>query len=103
MVDAGEKVATTLRREFCEEAMDMLRADEGRREELLRKVDQWFAAGVEVLLSSFLSSPLSLLRVAVRLIALSRCFRILFLFFLSFYSHQCTILICLIQYSIESN
>ena len=48
MVDAGEHVATTLRREFCEEAMDMLRADESSREELLRKVDQWFAGGVEV-------------------------------------------------------
>ena len=67
MVDAGEKVATTLRREFCEEAMDVLKADESSREQLLRQVDQWFAGGAEVSVSARPRSP-SLGRVSFPLV-----------------------------------
>ena len=46
MVDAGETVSVTVRREFTEEAGNL--TDEGRREQFTRLTDELFANGVVV-------------------------------------------------------
>lgn len=48
MVDPGELVTATLKREFAEEALNSLEADEGKKEALLKKVDKFFESGFEV-------------------------------------------------------
>lgn len=48
MVDPGELVTATLKREFAEEALNSLEADEKNKNALLKKVDKFFEDGSEV-------------------------------------------------------
>lgn len=48
MVDPGELVSTTLRREFCEEAMNSLCLNEPDRHRLEESLEAFFSKGVEV-------------------------------------------------------
>jgi len=52
MVDAGELVSETLRREFGEEAMNSLEADGEQKARLKRQVAEFFKNGSEVCCSS---------------------------------------------------
>jgi len=47
-VDPGELVTATLKREFAEEALNSLEADEKNKNALLKKVDKFFEDGSEV-------------------------------------------------------
>jgi hypothetical protein len=44
MVDPGEVVKTTLKREFMEEAMNSLEASDTDRQAMEQKIDQFFSA-----------------------------------------------------------
>lgn len=48
MVDCGEKVSATLKREFMEEAMDSLGTNDKMKIEVSKKLDNLFSNGVEV-------------------------------------------------------
>lgn len=48
MVDAGEVVTKTLRREFLEEAMNSLEMSSERKDELQKQTDAFFNSGVEI-------------------------------------------------------
>jgi len=48
MVDPGEHVSVTLKREFGEEALNSLEADPEERSELLARIDEFFQNGCEV-------------------------------------------------------
>lgn len=48
MVDPGEFVTTTLRREFAEEALDLEGADEKTKHAIEKRIDEAFADGKEV-------------------------------------------------------
>ena len=48
-MDAGENVSVTLKREFGEEAMNILEASEERKKEIKAKIDEMFKNGVKVL------------------------------------------------------
>lgn len=48
MVDPGELVTATLKREFAEEALNSLEADEEKKKALLKKIDKFFKGGFEV-------------------------------------------------------
>ncbi|XP_065193388.1 ADP-ribose pyrophosphatase, mitochondrial-like [Sycon ciliatum] len=48
MVDPGENVSATLKREFGEEALNSLESDEGVRKEMEKKLDGIFHSGEEV-------------------------------------------------------
>ena len=48
MVEPGENVSETLRKEFTEEALAKLEMHKGKRDELSRRINQLFANGVEV-------------------------------------------------------
>lgn len=51
MVDAGEVVSATLKREFAEEALNALGVEEARRKSIEQALDQVFQGGVEVTLA----------------------------------------------------
>jgi ADP-ribose pyrophosphatase len=55
MVDPGEHVSVTLKREFGEEALNALEACEDRKRELQRQISEFFSGGYEVsvVLSNF--------------------------------------------------
>ena len=48
MVEPGEQISSTLKKEFMEEALAGLDMDETEREELKRQVDALFQLGIEV-------------------------------------------------------
>lgn len=48
MVDPGELVKTTLKREFMEEAMNSLEATNSDRQDMERKIDEFFQHFTEV-------------------------------------------------------
>lgn len=48
MVDPGEKVSVTLRREFMEEALDSTQASEDEVKRMEAMVKDFFAKGIEV-------------------------------------------------------
>ncbi|XP_076677024.1 ADP-ribose pyrophosphatase, mitochondrial [Andrena cerasifolii] len=48
MVDPGETISTTLRREFMEEAMNSLQKDKAEREELETSMKEFFEKGEEI-------------------------------------------------------
>lgn len=48
MVDAGENINVTLKREFSEEAMNTLELPPEQVERVAKQVDQLFSHGVEV-------------------------------------------------------
>lgn len=48
MVDAGEKINETLKREFCEEALASLEASEEERKKLKNEIDNSFSNGQEI-------------------------------------------------------
>lgn len=48
MVDAGEAVSSTLRREFGEEALNSLEATEQEKKEIETQINELFKAGVQV-------------------------------------------------------
>ncbi len=48
MVDAGEKVSVTLKREFGEEAMNSLDAQKDDKKKIKKDVDTLFKSGQEV-------------------------------------------------------
>ena len=48
MVETGEVVTMTIRREFREEAMNALQASEEEKREIEKSVNDLFAGGVEV-------------------------------------------------------
>ena len=48
MCDPGEKISTTLKREFMEEATDCLGANEGARAEIEQHLKEFFSKGEEV-------------------------------------------------------
>ena len=48
MVDSGEHVTVTLKREFGEEALNSLEADENEKSELQTRIDEFFRTGFEV-------------------------------------------------------
>ncbi len=48
MVDPGEKVSVTLKREFMEEALNSEELSEAKRNELHEKLKELFDNGVEV-------------------------------------------------------
>ena len=49
MVDPGENVSATLKREFGEEALNSLEVDEKTKRDLQKRLDQFFANGTEVI------------------------------------------------------
>ena len=49
MVDAGDNVSLTLRKEFAEEAMNSLEQDERDQQHINEKLDKVFRNGTEVL------------------------------------------------------
>ena len=51
MVDPGEVVSATLKREFAEEALNALAVEEARRKSIEKALDQVFQGGVEVTLA----------------------------------------------------
>ena len=89
MVDPGEFVTATLRREFAEEALDLEGADEKTKHAIEKRIDEAFANGQEVrcivireivshllkvsLLLSFTHTRLSI----ILLLLLLRCYAIL--------------------------
>ena len=50
MVDAGDTVSATLKKEFGEEAMNCLEASEEEKKRIKEKIDEMFQNGVQVLL-----------------------------------------------------
>lgn len=48
MVDPGEKVSVTLKREFGEEAMDSIKCSPEQKKTIAKAIDNLFANGVEV-------------------------------------------------------
>ena len=48
MIDAGDTVSATLKKEFGEEAMNSLEASEEEKKEIKAKIDEMFKKGVEV-------------------------------------------------------
>ncbi|CAD5120961.1 DgyrCDS9507 [Dimorphilus gyrociliatus] len=48
MVDAGEVISETLKREFCEEALASLEVSDEERKQLKEKIDELFANGEEI-------------------------------------------------------
>jgi len=48
MVDPGEHIMSTLRREFGEEALNSLQADTRNKENSSSKIDKFFEGGIEV-------------------------------------------------------
>jgi len=48
MVEPGENVSETLRKEFTEEALAKLEMRKEKRDQLSRRINQLFANGVEV-------------------------------------------------------
>ena len=52
MVDAGEKVSVTLKREFGEEAMNSIGASDKEKSKIKKEVDKLFKHGQEVGLSN---------------------------------------------------
>jgi hypothetical protein len=48
MVEPGEQISTTLKKEFMEEALAGLDMNDEEREELKRQVDGLFQEGIEV-------------------------------------------------------
>ena len=48
MVDAGEAVSRTLKREFGEEAMNTLEATEAEKKEIEQQINQLFEGGTKV-------------------------------------------------------
>lgn len=57
MVDPGEKVSKTLRREFMEEALNGLELDEKTREKKLAVIDNFFDSGTEVFHGQVVTDP----------------------------------------------
>ena len=53
MVDVGEHVTNTIKREFSEEALNSLLKTEDERKEVLKKIDDLFVNGTVVRLSNF--------------------------------------------------
>ncbi|XP_023932559.1 ADP-ribose pyrophosphatase, mitochondrial-like [Lingula anatina] len=49
MVDAGERVSVTLKREFAEEAMNSLEANSEEKEKIKKSLETLFSKGVEVI------------------------------------------------------
>ena len=62
MVDPGENINVTLKREFGEEAMNTLEMGSEQREKVIKQVDELFSQGQEVSLSCWLSLYIRLLR-----------------------------------------
>ena len=54
MVDAGEKVSQTVRREFGEEAFNTLKMDPNKKKELEAKLKEFFKHGVKVSVQRFI-------------------------------------------------
>lgn len=54
MVDPGEHVTVTLKREFGEEALNSLEADENKKRELQLRINEFFAKGSEVFIAVLL-------------------------------------------------
>ena len=52
MVDPGEKVSLTVKREFMEEAANGLEKSDKEREEITKKIEALFQQDVEVSVSS---------------------------------------------------
>ncbi|KAK6636683.1 hypothetical protein RUM43_010345 [Polyplax serrata] len=48
MVDPGETVSNTLKREFLEEALNILAANEKEKEERKKSVEEYFSTGLEI-------------------------------------------------------
>ena len=48
MVDAGEAVSRTLKREFGEEAMNTLEATEAEKKQIEKQINQLFEGGTKV-------------------------------------------------------
>ena len=57
MVDPGEKVSKTLRREFMEEALNGLELDERTKKEKLAVIDNFFDSGTEVFRGQVVTDP----------------------------------------------
>lgn len=53
MVDPGELVTTTLKREFAEEALNSLELDDQAKDDISKAVDKVFQNGVEVCPTQF--------------------------------------------------
>jgi hypothetical protein len=51
MVDAGEVVSQTIKREFGEETLNMLEASEAQKKEIEKHINQLFQHGTEVIIS----------------------------------------------------
>ncbi len=48
MVDAGEHVSATVKREFFEEALNSLELDKERKDDIENKLNKFFSNGVEI-------------------------------------------------------
>ena len=48
MRDPGEKVSQTLKREFMEEALNVLKLDEDEKQKIAKRLSQFFEDGTEV-------------------------------------------------------
>ena len=48
MIDPGEKVSRSLRREFGEEALQSLEMPEAEKTEVLQMIDEFFKEGTEI-------------------------------------------------------
>lgn len=48
MVDPGENVSVTLKREFGEEALNSLEIEEEKRQKLQKRISEFFTNGYEV-------------------------------------------------------
>lgn len=57
MVDPGEKVSKTLKREFMEEALNGLELDEESRKEKAVILDKFFDSGTEIFLGQVVTDP----------------------------------------------
>lgn len=49
MVDAGEQLSVTLKREFGEEALNSIEVSDGKKEDIKTHVDNLFMNGTEVI------------------------------------------------------
>ena len=56
MVDAGENLSVTLKREFGEEALNTLEVSESQRDLIKDQIDKIFTKGIEVSIASYSSS-----------------------------------------------
>ena len=52
MVDAGENLSVTLKREFGEEALNTLEVSESQRDLIKDQIDKIFTKGIEVSIAS---------------------------------------------------